>query len=73
MNYFLLIKTLFAAVKSIEELMPESPSKDKLDAAIAIIEGVVGTLDNLAPAVKKLINTIVEAFNANGVFKKKAG
>lgn len=73
MNYFLLIKTLFAAVKAIEELMPESPSKDKLEAAISIIEGVVGTLDNLAPAVKKLIGNIVEAFNSNGVFKKKAG
>jgi len=71
MNYVLLIQTIINAVKSIEELMPESKGKEKLDAAVALVEGVFGSLAGNYAAISKVIATVVSALNAIGIFKKK--
>lgn len=73
MNYITLIKTVIAAVKSIEALMPQSAGKDKLDAAMAIVEGVMGDVSAIAPALIATISAIVSSLTAAGVFTRKAG
>ena len=68
MNYKLLIATLIAAIKSVEALMPDSPGKEKFDAAIAMVEGVVGELTELLPALQLVATTVVSGLRAAGVF-----
>ena len=58
MNYLLLIETVFSSIKAIDQLMPGSPSKDKLAAAIALIEGIVGTVAPMLPALTATIAAI---------------
>lgn len=72
MNIIKLIPTIIATVKAIEELMPEGKGADKLAAAIATIEGVVGLVQEQLPALTKLIAAIVTGLNALGIFKKKS-
>ena len=72
MNYLLLLKTLVAAVKEIESLMPQSAGKDKFDAAIALVEGVVGDVQALLPQLTPIVSLVVAGLNAAGIFKKSA-
>jgi hypothetical protein len=72
MNFILLISTIISAVKSIELLMPASTGKEKLDAVITTVEGIMGTVSPILPAVQALVATIVTGFNALGIFTKKA-
>ena len=72
MNFLLLISTVASSVKSIEALMPASPGADKLNAAIALTESIVGTVQPVLPAVEGLVSTLVAGFNAVGLFTKKA-
>ncbi len=70
MNYILMIQTAIAAIRAVEALMPSSQGKEKFDAVIAIIEGVFGGVQSILPQVTPIINLLVAAFNASGVFKK---
>lgn len=69
MNYKLLITTLIGAIKAVETLMPESPGKEKFDVAISMVEGVVGELTDLLPALQLVATTVVAGLKAAGVFK----
>ncbi len=71
LNIFKLIPIIIALVKSVEELMPESTGKDKLEAVITAVEGIAGTVGAQLPAIQQLITVIVSGLNAIGVFKKK--
>jgi predicted butyrate kinase (DUF1464 family) len=70
-NYVLLIKTFIAAVKSIETLMPDSKGKEKFDAAIALVEGVIGDVQPMLPALEAVATMVVNGLRASGVFKAK--
>ena len=70
MNYRLLITTLIAAIKTVEALMPASSGKEKFDAAIVMVEGVVGELDGLLPALQAVATTVVNGLRAAGVFAR---
>lgn len=72
MNYILLIKTFIAAVKTVEALMPDSKGKEKFDAAIAIVEEVVGSVQTALPALVLLATNVVSGLRESGAFKKKA-
>ena len=68
MNYRLSITTLIAAIKTVEALMPASSGKEKFDAAIAMVEGVLGELDGMLPALQAVATTVVSGLRAAGVF-----
>ena len=72
MNYVLLIKTLIEAIKTVENLMPASPGKDKFDVALAMVEGVMGDMSELAPKLLAVATTVVTGLRAAGVFAPKA-
>lgn len=71
MNVFAIIKIVVGAVQAVEQLLPQSKGKEKLDAAIAVVTEVVGDVVPILPALEKLIETIVKGFNALGIFKKQ--
>ena len=71
MNYFLMIRTFLSAVKTVEALMPASPGKEKFDAALAIVEGVIGNVESYAPALKMLATLAVTTYRATGSFAAK--
>ena len=71
MNYLLTIQTLVAAVKAVEQLMPDSKGKEKFDAAIAIVEEVVGTVQPLLPALMAIATLLVNGFRKTGAFATK--
>lgn len=68
MNYLLAIQTLVASIKAVEQLMPDSPGKDKFDAAVALVESVVGSVQPLLPALQAIATLIVNGLHATGVF-----
>ncbi len=71
MNYILMIQTFLAAIKTVEMLMPpETKGKEKFDAAIAVTEGVVGSVQSMLPALQFLATTAVGAYRALGTFKR---
>ena len=59
MNYLQLIKTAISAVKAVEELMPDSPGKDKAAAAIELIQGVIGDVTAQIPALLNLFTVVM--------------
>jgi hypothetical protein len=72
MNYILLVKTFISAVKSVETLMPDSKGKEKFDAAIALVEGIIGDVQPMLPALEGVATLVVNGLRASGVFKAKA-
>jgi hypothetical protein len=72
MNYLLLITTLISAIKDIEALMPASAGKDKFDAAIALVQGVVGDVGPTLPALASIATNVVNALRKAGVFTHAA-
>ena len=72
MNYILVINTLIAAVRAVEQLMPDSTGKEKFEAAVTMVEGVVGTITPMIPALSAVATALVTGFRAAGVFAKKA-
>lgn len=72
MQYIILIQTIIAAVKAIETLMPESTGREKLQAAIATTEGIMGSLATSLPAIEAFVAVVVAGLNASGAFRKKA-
>jgi hypothetical protein len=71
MNYILLIQTFISAVKAVEQLMPASKGKEKLDACIAIVEQIFGDVQPLVPVLTAIATSTVTALRAMGVFKAK--
>ena len=71
MNYIQLVRTAIAAIKTVEALMPDSPGKDKADAALAMIEGVLGDVTAQVPALLVMFTSVVTLLRSIGVFKTK--
>lgn len=71
MNYAQIIKAALMAVKTVEQLMPDSPSKDKIEAALAMVEGLVGDITAATPGLLTLFTQAVNFFRAVGLFKTK--
>ena len=69
MQYILMIKTFISAIKTIEELMPASPGKEKFDIAMRLVEEVVGNVDSYAPTLLKIATMLVGAYRDAGTFK----
>ena len=72
MNYLLIITTAIQAIKTVEAMMPASAGKDKAEAALAIIEGVVGEVQSIAPQLLALFTVVVNGLRSAGVFKTTA-
>ena len=72
MNYIQLIRTALAAIKSVEALMPDSTGKEKADAALAMIEEIIGDISAHVPALLALFTQVVSLLRTLGVFKAKA-
>lgn len=72
MNYLVLIRTAIAAVKAVEELMPDSAGKDKAAAAIELISGVLGDVTAQVPALMSMFTVIVNLLRSIGLFKVRA-
>lgn len=72
MQYIILIQTIIAAVKAIETLLPNSTGKEKLQAVLATVDGIMGDLTTSLPAIEAFITVVVAGLNASGAFKKKA-
>jgi hypothetical protein len=81
MNVLNILATIIASVKAVEAIV-NTPNADgtinkptgqeKLDAAIAMIEAVEGTVLPMLPAVKAMIGSLVALFNLRGLFHKSA-
>ena len=71
-RYLLLITTVIHAIKAVEQLMPASAGKDKLDAALAIVEAIVGDITKEAPALVSVIATLVAGMRTTGVIATPA-
>ena len=71
MSYLVLLSTLISSIKQVELLMPASTGKDKFDATIIIVEGVVGEVQSILPAIAPIVENLVAAFNKTGLFVKK--
>jgi uncharacterized protein YybS (DUF2232 family) len=72
MNYLLLIQTMISSIHAVEQLMPESTGKQKFDAAVTMVEAVVGDVQPMIPALMTVATTIVNGLRATGVFKAKS-
>ena len=71
MNIITLIKSIAAAVRAVEELMPGSgKGAEKLAAIRAMLDGVVSDIETRWPQIEKIIGAIVGLYNALAVFKK---
>lgn len=72
MNYLVLIQTLIQAIHTVEAMMPTSAGKQKFDAAIAIVEGVVGSVGPMLPQLVSIATMVVNGLRAVGTFKTPA-
>lgn len=70
MNYILLLQTLTGAIKAVEALMPASAGKDKFDAAITLVESVLGPVTSIAPQLEAIATLVVNGLHAVGAFTK---
>jgi hypothetical protein len=71
MNYMLLIQTMISSIHAVEQLMPESTGKQKFDAAVTMVEAVIGDVQPMIPALTMVATTIVNGLRAAGVFNAK--
>jgi hypothetical protein len=69
MNYLLLIQTMISSIHAVEQLMPESTGKQKFDAAVTLVEAVVGDVQPMIPALMTVATTVVNGLRSAGVFK----
>jgi hypothetical protein len=72
MNYMLLIQTMISSIHAVEQLMPESTGKAKFDAAIALVEAVVGDVQPMVPALTSVATLVVNGLRSVGKFKAPA-
>lgn len=71
MNYIQLIQVAVSAVKAIEQLMPDSPGKEKAEAALTMITEILGDISEQVPALLALFTYVVNILRQIGVFKVK--
>ena len=71
MNYFNMIRAAIAAIKAVEALMPNSAGKEKADAALILVEEVVGNIGDQMPFLLDFFTHVVDLFNKLGIFQKK--
>ena len=64
---------ILAIIKAVEEVMPPSSGKEKLEFAIGCIEKIIGDIVAIKPLVESIITLAVKMFNQAGVFKKSGG
>lgn len=77
MNYPVLLSTLISSIKQIEILMPAATGKEKFEAVLILVEGVVSEVGEIRvaatlPAITSIINSLVEELHKVGLFIKKA-
>jgi hypothetical protein len=72
MNYLQMIPVIFDIIKAIEAAMPNSPGKEKFDAAFAALTQIFGDLAAQAPQRAALITVFVNGLTVAGIFKKKS-
>ena len=72
MNYFLLIPQIIATVKALEELLPDTPGKQKFEMLLKTLEDIYGTVVENIPALEKFVTAVVNIAKVLGVFKSKA-
>jgi hypothetical protein len=70
MNYLVLIPLLIQLISAVEQLMPNAAGSAKFNAVIAAIEQVFGSVASQLPALQAIATSVVNAYNATGVFKK---
>lgn len=70
-NILKLLPIIVGVVQSIEALLPEGSSKDKLEAALKAIESIYGVLGETVPAVTKFVAVVVAALHSLGLFVHK--
>ena len=71
MNFIILLPIIINAIKAVEELLPNSPGKEKFDFVVQTLETVTGAaVDNL-PALEKYVSVIVSMLKVLGIFKAK--
>ncbi len=67
-----LIPSIIAAIRAIEETLPDTvPGKVKLQAILDIAVQVDSTVSNIIPQLTNTISILVALFNATGLFKSK--
>ena len=76
MGIFAIIKILpqiFQIIQAVEDVMPPSSGKEKLEFAINCIEKIIGDIVAIKPVIESIISFAVKMFNSAGVFKKSGG
>ena len=68
-----ILPQIFQILQAVEEVMPPSSGKEKLEFAINTIEKIIGDIVAIKPAVESIIAFAVKMFNSAGVFKKSGG
>ena len=73
-NVILILKMLPAIIEAIKALELALPGKTTGEAKLAllreILEAVDQNISQLWPAISKVVEVLVKAFNATGVFQK---
>ena len=73
-NVILILKLLPAIIEAIKALELALPGKTAGEAKLAllreILEAVDQNISQLWPAISKVVEVLVKAFNATGVFQK---
>ena len=72
MPYLTILKTLLAAIKTVEALMPDSPGKDKFDACLTIVSAVAGDVSGILPQITTIVGDVVAGLHAVGLFTHAA-
>lgn len=72
-----LLPILVDAIKAVEQLFPETGNgKLKLDLVKAMLENTIhlnAEFSQVWPVMEKMVSSIVNAFNSNGIFSTKRG
>ena len=68
-----ILPQIFQILQAVEEVMPPSSGKEKLEFAINTIEKIIGDIVAIKPVVESIIAFAVKMFNSAGVFQKSGG
>ena len=68
-----ILPQIFQIIQAVEEVMPPSSGKEKLEIAINTIEKIIGDIVAIKPVIESIISFAVKMFNSAGVFKKSGG
>lgn len=76
MDLVALISAVATAVKQVEEAAKANPNANgvmKLNAALALVQELVGDVAPILPVVQSIIGALVASYNIRGIFAKKSG